>query len=240
MKTESEGTGRCGRRQSWRTLAACAIWLVLVRVPAVGAEADPFAKWEKEISAFERSDATNPPPKGAIVFVGSSSIRLWKTLAEDFPALRVINRGFGGSEVVDSTHFADRIVVPYAPRQVVVYAGANDINNGKTAEQVAADFRSLVEKLRSRLPHLPVAFIAIAGNPARWAQIEKVRRANTLIADYCKATPGLAFIDTHREMLGADGLPRPELFVEDRLHMNAEGYRLWKRVVGPFLVPEKT
>src|SRR4051794_6395257 len=111
--------------------------LFVVFAPQLGAEptADPFAKWEKEIAAFEEKDRQNPPPKGAIVFIGSSSIRKWATLAEDFSHHQVINRGFGGSQIIDSVHFADRIVLPYEPRMVVLYAGGNDIHLGKAPEQ---------------------------------------------------------------------------------------------------------
>lgn len=195
----------------------------------------PFAKWEKEIAAFEEKDRENPPPKGAIVFVGSSSIRKWTTLADDFPHHRVLNRGFGGSQLGDSVHFADRIVLPYEPRMIVVYAGGNDINLGKTAEQVFAAYQAFVEKVRAKLPDTPIAYISIAGNPKRWAQVDEVKKANALIEDYAKEKPNLKFINVFPRMLGADGLPRPEIFVEDRLHMNAEGYQLWTEIVGSYL-----
>ena len=199
---------------------------------------DPFARWEKEIGAFEAADAKAPPPQGAILFIGSSSIRLWKTLTQDFPHHRVINRGFGGSQIVDSTHFAERIVFPYAPRQIVMYAGANDIHAGKSPEQVAADFLAFVAAVHSRLPDVPIAFISIAGNPARWKEIDQVRAANRLIQAVCAADPKLTYIDTATAMLGPDGLPRPDIFVQDRLHMNAEGYKLWTRDLAPYLTPE--
>jgi lysophospholipase L1-like esterase len=203
---------------------------------APGTEAaENFAKWEKEIAAYEQRDRESPPPPGGIVFVGSSSIRLWSTLATDFPKHRVLNRGVGGSQIVDATHFADRIIFPYAPRMIVLYAGGNDLNAGKSPEQVVADFRAFVAKVRARLPEVKIAYISIAGNPARWAQVEKVKAANARIAELAKEIPRLEFINVFPHMLGEDGLPRPEIFVEDRLHMNAEGYKIWKRVVGPFL-----
>ncbi len=203
-----------------------------------GTTSDPFARWEKDIAAFEAADAQAPPPKGAILFIGSSSIRLWKTLAQDFPRHRVINRGFGGSQIVDATHFADRIIFPYAPRQIVMYAGANDIDAGKSPEQVTADFLAFAAKVHSRLPKVPIAFISIAGNPARWKEIEQVRAANRLVRALCEADPTLTYIDTASALLGADGLPRPELFVADQLHMSAAGYRLWTRDIAPHLEPE--
>ncbi|EDY18272.1 lipolytic protein G-D-S-L family [Chthoniobacter flavus Ellin428] len=219
------------------------LWLCLLLplfvavAPQVRAEApvDPFAKWEKEIAAFEQKDRQSPPPKGGIVFVGSSSIRKWTTLAEDFPHRVVINRGFGGSQLIDSVHFADRIVIPYEPRMIVLYAGTNDIHAGKSPEQVFADFQSFVEKIHAKLPKTEIAYISNAGNPARWADVEKVKTANSLIEKYIEGKPGLKFIDVFPRMLGTDGLPRPEIFGPDRLHMNAEGYKLWTEIVGPYL-----
>ncbi len=193
------------------------------------------AKWEKDIAAFEASDKTNPPPKSAIFFIGSSSIRLWKTLTNDFPEHPVINRGFGGSQVSDSIEFAYRIVLPHEPRLIVMYAGVNDINAKKSPEQVLANFKTFVGKIRAKLPKTRIAFISIAGNPARWNQIDQVRAANKLVADYCKQGNNLDYIDTHSQMLGADGQPLPDIFVADRLHMNEKGYDIWKRVVAPYL-----
>ena len=193
-------------------------------------------KWEKEIAAFEKADRERPPEKGGIVFVGSSSIRLWKTLAEDFPGLRVLNRGFGGSHIADSVDFAERIVIPYAPRQVVMYAGGNDLNAGKPPERVIADFKAFAGKVRAALPEVEIAYISSAPNPARWAQVENVKAVNSAIEAWMKVQPRMKFINVFPHMLGADGLPKPEIFVEDKLHMNPAGYAIWKEVVGPFLI----
>ena len=201
----------------------------------VSAKPHDFAKWEKEIAAFEHADAQTSPAKGGIVFVGSSSIRLWKTLVQDFPQHRVLNRGFGGSEIADSVWFADRLVLPYEPRMVVLYAGGNDLNNGRTPEEVFADFKAFTAKLRAKLPEAEIAYISSAGNPARWAQVEKVKALNGMIAAFIKNQPHMKFIDVFSRMLGDDGLPRPEIFVADKLHMNAEGYKIWTEVIRPFL-----
>ncbi len=208
--------------------------LVLTCCATLCSVADP-AKWQFDIAAFEAADAKEAPPKGGVVFVGSSSIRLWKTLARDFPEYQVLNRGFGGSELADSVAFAERIIFPHEPRMVVLYAGGNDINNGKSAQQVFADFQLFVAKLRGRLPEVEVAYISIAGNPARWAQVEKVKEANRLIEEFAKQTKGVRFINVFSQMLGTDGLPKAEIFVADKLHMNAEGYKIWVEVVRPFL-----
>jgi lysophospholipase L1-like esterase len=192
-------------------------------------------RFDADIAAFEARDRTNPPPKDAILFIGSSSIRMWKTLAQDFTEHKVINRGFGGSEIADSVHFADRIVIPYRPKRVVMYAGGNDINGGKTPERVADDFKAFVKKLRAKLPDTPIAYISIAPNPARWSQVDRVRRANELIREFTTANQKMTFIDVFPHMLGDDGQPRPEIFLDDRLHMNEKGYAIWKKIVGPAL-----
>jgi len=216
-----------------------AVSLVLAGLPRVAAEALPqtSARWEKEIAAYEQADRANPPAKGGIVFVGSSSIRRWLTLAEDFPRHRVLNRGFGGSQMSDSAHFAERIVLPYEPRMIVVYAGGNDLSAGKTPAEIFSAFQAFVEKVRVKLPETTIAYISIAGNPKRWAQVERVKAANALIEDYARKNPGLKFIDVFPHMLGADGLPRPELFVADRLHMSPAGYELWTKLVDQALPP---
>jgi lysophospholipase L1-like esterase len=191
--------------------------------------------WEKDIALFEASDQTNPPPKGAILFIGSSSIRMWKTLAADFPEHDVINRGFGGSEIADSVEFADRIVVPYAPKRIIMYAGGNDIHAKKSPEQVLADFKAFVEKVHRQLPETRVSFISIAPNPARWAELEKVKAANRLIEQYTRSNPKLSFIDVFSRMLGEDGKPLPDIYLPDKLHMNPKGYALWASIIGPLL-----
>src|SRR5688572_22583891 len=208
---------------------------VILALLAAAALAQTTNRWEKDIAAFEAQDRTNPPPKDAILFIGSSSIRLWKTLAQDLPEHKVINRGFGGSQISDSVYFADRIVVPYRPKMVVMYAGGNDINAGEGAEQVATDFKAFVQRVHAKLPETRIAYISIAPNPARWAQMDRVRRANELIREFTKMNPRLTFIDVFPHMLGEDGQPRPEIFVADRLHMNEQGYALWTKVIRPVL-----
>ena len=191
--------------------------------------------FEKEILAFEASDKTNPPPQGAVLFIGSSSIRLWKTLTTDFQKQKVINRGFGGSQISDSVNYAGRIAIPYHPRLIVFYAGGNDLHGGKTPERVFADYKAFVAKIHAALPRTRIAYISIAGNPSRWSEVERVKEANRLIEAQTKTDSRLQFINVFPRMLGEDGQPRPEIFVADRLHMNERGYQLWKEIVGPHL-----
>ena len=215
--------------------AAATLLLVGCRTPLPNSLATHNSeKFEPEIAAFEASDRTNPPPKDCVVFVGSSSIKRWTNLAADFPDLPVVNRGFGGSQLADSVHFADRILFPYQPRQVVIYAGGNDINAHKSPEVVFGDFVALVTKLRATLPKTRVAFIAIAPNPQRWSQADKIRRFNSMAESYCRRH-GVRFINVFPLMLGPDGQPKPDIFVADRLHMNAKGYAIWRVAVRPYL-----
>ena len=192
-------------------------------------------KWQGAMDGFAKQNATNPPVKGGIVFVGSSSIVRWKSLAQDFPEHKVVNRGFGGSGMFDSVNYFDRAVLPHQPRLIVLYAGGNDINAGLTAERVEADFKAFVALVKQKLPGTRVACISIAGNPARWKQVDTVREANRRIEAITKADPQLAFINVFAAMMGPDGTPKPDIFVEDKLHMNEKGYAIWKEVVGPFL-----
>ena len=165
-------------------------------------------RWEREIQAFEAADRAHPPPQGAILFIGSSTIRFWKTLAQDFPEHKVINRGFGGCQIADCTHYADRIVIPYKPRLVVLRAGGNDIQAGKTPEQVRDDFQAFVEKVRAKLPKVRIAYMTINATPARWANVEREKKANQLIKDYIAKGENLDYIDTFDATMGADGKPR--------------------------------
>src|SRR5262249_46670543 len=160
------------------------------------------AKWEKEIAAFETADQKQPPPKGGIVFVGSSSVRLWD-VKKAFPNLPVINRGFGGAQIEDSTHFAERIIFPYEPCPGVFYSGDNDLNSGKSPEKVAEDFKALVKKMADRLPNARFYVISIKPSPSRWKLFEAQSEANKLILKYCEDCGcGPIFVDVVKPMLG--------------------------------------
>ena len=194
-----------------------------------------FAKWEKEISAFERSDATNPPPKGCFVFIGSSTIGRWKTLTQDFPGSPVVNRGFGGSEIVDATYFAPRVIFPYEPKMVFLRAGGNDLWAGKSVEQIFADYKEFVETVHAKLPGTKIVLISLSPSVARWSQHDKEKAFNTLVVDYIHDKPFVGYIDTYDIPMGTNGLPRAELFVADKLHFNADGYKLLVQRVRPFV-----
>ncbi len=202
---------------------------------AAAQSATQFDQWEPEIRKFEEADRQSPPKPGAVVFVGSSSIRMWESLAEDFPSTYVLNRGFGGSAIADSTHFAGRVVTPYRPRLVVLYAGDNDLANGRTPDQVLADFEAFVARVRGDLPDVKIAFVSIKPSPARVALLEKAREANAKVEGFAKGQKGITYVDVFTPMLGKDGKPRGELFGPDGLHMNRTGYELWKTLIAPYL-----
>lgn len=194
-------------------------------------------KWQGEMKGFAKQDATTPPPASPIVFTGSSSIRMWKSLAQDFPGYPVMNRGFGGSEVFDSVNFADTTVIQYKPKQIIFYAGGNDIANGKTPKRVLADFQAFVAKVHAALPDCQICYISNAPNPKRWSMINEMRETSSLIESFAKTdSKRLRFINTHDAMLGADAKPKPDIFLQDQLHMNPKGYAIWKEIVGPYLL----
>ncbi|WP_435007593.1 GDSL-type esterase/lipase family protein [Tundrisphaera lichenicola] len=199
------------------------------------AEAHDYAKWEKEVAAYEEADRQAPPPKGGILFIGSSTIRLWKTLAEDYPDYPVINRGFGGTEIVDSTHFADRLIFPHEPRQIFLRAGGNDIHNGSTPRQVAEDFADFVRVVHTKLPKTEILFIGWSPAPSRWGETDKYRELNRLVRAMALEMPRVGYVDAFDISLSPDGRAIPWLFVEDRLHFSPEGYKRLAERVRPFL-----
>ena len=197
------------------------------------------AYFENEIGAFEEQDRTDPPPPGKVLFIGSSSIRLWKTLDRDMQPVEVLNRGFGGSMLHHSTYFADRIIAPYKPSALVIYAGDNDIGNRtvpRSAAQVAKDFDEFIAKVRSAVGDIPVVYIAIKPSISRAAQWPDMQRANAMIAERAKSDPKIYFADVASGMLDAQGKANGEMLVSDGLHMNAKGYALWTSVIRPILM----
>ena len=184
---------------------------------------------------MEAQDKINPPPKGEILFIGSSTVKRWTTLAQDFPQHKVINRGFGGTQIVDATHFADRLIFPHEPKLIFLRAGGNDLNAGKSAEQVFADYQEFVAKIQARLPKTEIVFISLSPSIKRWAQADKEKALNGMVQKFIAGKPGLKYLETNDLVLGKDGMPREELFVADKLHFNAEGYKLMTARVKPAL-----
>jgi lysophospholipase L1-like esterase len=210
--------------------------VLLFAIAALGAEAPKRAesRWEPAIRKFEAQDQKQMPPAEGILFIGSSSIVGWD-LAKWFPDLPVINRGFGGSQIADSVEFAHRIVWPYRPRVIVLYAGDNDIAAGKSPAEVLADYRRFVERVHEALPKTRIVFVAIKPSIRRWNLVDKMRKANRLIRAVTEKDERLVYVDIDGPMIGDDGKPRRALFKPDGLHLNADGYKLWSALVRPHL-----
>lgn len=202
--------------------------------PAAAPAPCDWQRWQSSIDAFIAEDERREAPPGVIVFVGSSSIRLWD-LGASFPGTPTLNRGFGGSQLCDTVHFFDRLVVRHRPSQVVVYAGDNDLAAGKTPEQVHADFRALVALLKRDLPGTPLTYIAVKPSVARWKLAAEIRRLNRLIADDCRRDRQLEFLDVWPPTLNAQGEPRSDLLRDDGLHLNDAGYAVWSDLLRPLL-----
>ncbi|WP_109123807.1 SGNH/GDSL hydrolase family protein [Dyella sp. C11] len=215
-------------------------WLVfflttLVASAIAHADSAPPSHWTPDINAFVAADHEHPPVQHGVLFIGSSSIRFWASLAEDFPGVPVINRGFGGSALPDSTFYADKIVWPYKPNLIVMYAGDNDINDGATAEQVLASFQKFVARAREGVPNVPVVYISIKPSIARLNLWPTMKAANDKIRDWAATQKNVRFVDIAPAMLDAQGKPRAELFRPDGLHMLPAGYALWVATLKPVL-----
>ncbi len=203
--------------------------------PAEPTATSPSLKWEKEINAIVQSERVTPPPKDALLFIGSSTIRRWKTLATDFPGYAVINHGFGGSQIADATFFADQLIFPCQPRMILLRAGGNDLHAGKSATQVFNEFKEFESTVHAILPGTDIVFISLCPVGSRITEVPQTRELNSLVATFVKTASHVKYLEAYDLSLGADGAPRPELFVDDQLHFNEEGYKLLAERVRTFL-----
>ena len=209
-----------------------AMWAALgLQTPGPRPSPDP-ARFDADIAAFEAEDRAAPPPPGATLFVGSSSIRSWD-VARAFPDLRTIRRGYGGSHVSDTLHFFDRIVLRYRPALVVFYAGDADVAGGKDAATIASDTLTLVRRVHAQLP--AAAVIGTKPSPLHWPHITTIRDANRRVRDGLAGDRLAAFVDVEAALVGGDGQPRPDFYTENRLNLNARGYEAWTAAVRPVI-----
>lgn len=197
--------------------------------------AQPFSD---EIQQFKKQDLLIPPPANAILFVGSSSFRKWTDVASYFPGYSIINRGFGGSTFPDLIRYTPDIIIPYHPKQVVIYCGDNDLasSDSVTADTVFERFKVLFEMIRSGLPGEDILYVSIKPSPSRARLKEKMEKANLLIQTYLSIQNHGAFVDVYHQMLNADGSVMTDIFLEDNLHMNAKGYAIWQKAITPYLL----
>jgi lysophospholipase L1-like esterase len=226
-----------------RSLRVTVVMVVVLggAIAGAGARADqaPAApnRFEKDVAAYEAAERATPSPRGAILLAGDSQFFRWRTLAEDLPGYTIVNRGIDSFQTSDLAHFTERLVLPYAPRFIVTHVGGNDVNNGRTPEQVLADFQAFVAKVRAAMPTVPIAFSSITPGPGRWNQAAVRTRTNDTVKAWVATQPNMHFIDLWDAMLTPDGQPREDLWVEDRIHPNQAGYRIRVQVMRPLLGP---
>jgi len=191
-------------------------------------------EWNDEINAFDELNGDSPL-QGGVLFTGSSSIRLWKDPAKDFNNPNILNRGFGGSQLVDLVENFDRVILQYHPAQIVIYSGDNDVQAGKSAEIVYGDFCTLYGMIKAELPDTRVYYIAIKPSLNRWSKVLEMKKANTMINEFLNTRSNAFFVDIFSPMIGLEGKPQKKWFIEDGLHMTDEGYELWTKILGPFI-----
>lgn len=196
--------------------------------------------FQDEIDAFKKADAEKMPPAKAILFTGSSSFRLWTDVSDYFPGYTIINRGIGGSTLADLIYFYKDAILPYHPRQIVMYCGENDFaaSDTVTVETVVTRFKQLYYLIRADYRKTPLAYVAMKPSPSRKHLMPKYESANKAIAAFLKKQKNTAFIDVYKNMLAPDGNPMNDIFKNDNLHMNAKGYTIWQRIIQPYLLKD--
>ena len=206
--------------------------------PVHAQEHPPFYN---EIQQFKKLDSTGFYPSHAILFVGSSSFQKWQDVQSYFPSATIINRGFGGSELTDVIRYANDIIIPYHPRQIVIYAGENDLaySDSISAKIVLSRFVTLFNKIRSSMPAVPIIYVSIKPSPSRQHLMPKMEEANKLIRGFMRSKKKAVFVDVYHKMLDKEGKPIPGIFIEDNLHMNAKGYEIWQKAIQPYLLKDK-
>lgn len=198
---------------------------------------DAPAFW-KDIVAFKKKDSAQAPPKNAILFVGSSSFTKWTDVQDYFSGYTIINRGFGGSRLLDLIRYAYDVILPYQPKQVVIYCGENDLASGDhpSADEVVLRFKTLYGIIRQNLPNATIHYVSMKPSPSRKHLFAEMKRANAHIKTFLQMQKRSGFINVYDAMLDASGNPKPEIFLDDQLHMNASGYAIWKKVIEPYLL----
>jgi lysophospholipase L1-like esterase len=215
---------------------ACFVFVLIIACTVrINAQQQPFYD---EIQNFKHQDSINPPPQHAILFVGSSSFRKWTDVQSYFPGYTIINRGFGGSTLPDVIRYANDIIFPYHPKEIVIYCGENDFpaDDNTTAAMVFERFKTLYAIIRSKMPDVPVVFISIKPSPSRRQYWPKMIEANQMTKDFINTQQHASYVDVDQPMLNGNNQPKAEIFLEDSLHMNAKGYAIWQKAIQPYLI----
>jgi len=232
---------KLGLRPSPRKKGALApinlIILFILLLPGVTFSQKQKPDFWDDIQAFKKQDSAHFPGANKILFVGSSSFTKWTDVQTYFPAYPIINRGFGSSRLTDQIRYVKDIVYPYKPKQIIIYCGENDLASSDTvtAKMVYNRFVKLFTLIRNKFPAVPIAYISMKPSPSRQLLMEKMREGNSLIQNYLKTKKATAFIDVYKDMIDDEGKPRPELYLDDNLHINKSGYMIWKKAIEPYL-----
>lgn len=198
------------------------------------------AYWD-DIQAFKKKDSLHAPATGAILFIGSSSFTMWQDVQKDFPGYSIINRAFGGSTLLDQLRYVSEVVYPYKPGQILVYCGENDLAAADSVmgEDVADRFVKLFKLIRQKFPKVQITYVSMKPSPSRRHLLSKMIRGNELIKKFLASKKNTAYIDVYKEMIDDEGKPRTDIFLDDNLHMNTEGYAIWRRLIAPYLLKQK-
>lgn len=215
------------------------LFFAAIIVITSNAQQEPYPFWN-DIQSFKQKDSVQAPPANAILFVGSSSFTMWKDVQDYFPGYTIINRGFGGSTLPDVIRYANEVIYPYKPKQVVIYCGENDLasSDSITARDVFERFKILYAMIRNQFKNIPIAYISMKPSPSRQKLFPKMIAGNNMIKDFLKKKKHSAFIDVYSKMLNSDGKPMDDIFLDDKLHMNNKGYAIWQKEIQPFLIKE--
>lgn len=222
-----------GSRDLSRALCTLVLFLLPCALFADTPPPDP-ARYNGEVGGILDREAAQPPPQGGTLFIGSSNIRKWPILAA-FPDLALINQGFGGSQVTDSTFFFDRLVLPFHPKLIVFHAGGNDLAAGRTPSEVAADVEEFVKKAHAELPDTKVIYVGLIPAPIRWQMEDKFHETTRLIAAALRHDRKVTFVDPEKLLLSPEGTIRPEIYESDHLHLNAQGYEIMTKMIAPYI-----
>ena len=213
-------------------LALAGVW---VATQARAQSPELAAKFERQVSEYQAADRATPPPRHAILFAGDSQFYRWKTIHEDLPGYTLINRGIDSFQFRDLIHYVDRLVIPYAPRLIVLHVGGNDVHSGRTPAQVLEDFRTFVQRVRAKQPGVRIVWSSITPGPGRWDEAPQRRETNRVMREYIATQPDLGYVDLWNAMLTPDGKPREDIWVEDGVHPNHAGYLIRVQLTRPFL-----
>lgn len=221
---------------SFPTLKLSLVACLIVFSNSLYAQVHKPERFEKEVNNFDRLDSLEQVKPGANLFVGSSSIRLWKDMADYFPGAYVVNRAFGGSTFADLLHYADRAIMPYKPAKIFIYEGDNDISFGVPTDTIFKQAKTLRKKIAVAFPGVPVVFISAKPSISKWHLKDKYIALNKLLKRYASKEKLTSFADVWTPMLDKDGVVFQDIFLKDNLHMKAAGYQIWQKVLEPYLI----